>query len=187
MNKEHSSLFQTLRADLEAQNISATNPLAVLANLFLRPEYLAVFLHRLAYAGTHMGIIGKISARLWWRTNILLTGCTIAPQTMIGPGLNLPHPIGIVIGTKVIIGHHATIYQNVTIGLRHSPLLRDLDLYPTIGNNVTIYSGAVIVGGIKIGDGAIIGANAVVTKDIPENCIAVGVPARISPIQSTRS
>ncbi len=98
------------------------------------------------------------------------------PSARIGPGLLLPHPVGIVVGDDVEIGDNATIYQHVTLGQRGA---RDQS-YPVIGHNVVIYAGAVIIGNITIGDGAVIGANAVVTGDVPAGATAVGIPARIS-------
>ena len=82
------------------------------------------------------------------------------------------HAIGIVIGSGAVIGDNCKIYQQVTIG-------KEKGKFPIIGDNVTIYSGAKIIGDVKIGNNAIIGANAVVTRDVPDNCVAVGVPARV--------
>ena len=98
--------------------------------------------------------------------------CCISTNADLGENLILPHPLGIVIGSGVKLGKNVTIYQNVTIGQKNW-------LYPKIGNNVTIYAGAVIIGDINIGNNVIIGANAVVTKDIPDNSICAGVPAKI--------
>ena len=97
--------------------------------------------------------------------------CSISPGAKIDSGLSLPHPDGVIIGEKSTIGKNVTIYQQVTIGQNHGK-------YPTIGDNVIIYAGAKIIGGINIGDNSIIGANAVVTKDIPANSIWGGNPAK---------
>lgn len=87
------------------------------------------------------------------------------------------HPIGIVISAAEF-GKNNAIYQNVTIGAKYKDG-KWPDEYPKIGNNITVYAGAVIIGGITIGDNSIIGANAVVTKDVPANCIVAGNPAII--------
>ena len=86
------------------------------------------------------------------------------------------HPIGIVIAKGVKIGKNCIIFQNVTIG--HKKTTKHT-APPQIGNNVTIYANAMIIGDVKIGDNAVIGAGAVVLSDVPENCIALGNPAKI--------
>ena len=96
----------------------------------------------------------------------------ISPYCSIGNSLKLPHPIGVVIGRDAIIGNDCDIYQNVTLGQKDGK-------YPRLGNNVTVYAGAQIIGDVQIGDGAVIGANAVVLNDIPAGARAVGVPAKI--------
>ena len=96
----------------------------------------------------------------------------ISPECKIGDNIHFMHLDGICIGSGVEIGNNCTIYQQVTIG-------KEKEQFPTIGDNVTIYAGAKILGGIKIGNNAVIGANAVVLKDVPDNCVAVGIPARI--------
>lgn len=89
----------------------------------------------------------------------------------IGEGFIPFHAFSTIIRAQRI-GHNFTCFQNVTIG--HSKGEK-----PIIGNNVTVYAGAVIIGGIQIGDNVEVGANAVVTKDIPDNVVVAGIPARI--------
>lgn len=84
-----------------------------------------------------------------------------------------PHPVGIVIGSEVRIGRGVTIYQNVSIGRRGQGRAETND-YPTLNDHVTVYAGAVIMGNITIGHHSIIGANAVISKDIPPESIAFG-------------
>lgn len=101
--------------------------------------------------------------------NHITVGCKyLSDQQVI-----MPHPIGIVIGKNVCLGKNITIYQNVTLGTK------DGLLYPILHDGVTVYAGAVVVGGIKIGKNAIIGANSFVNIDVPDNAIVVGCPARI--------
>lgn len=100
-------------------------------------------------------------------------------------GTKFPHLLGIVISRAAKLGNNCIIYQNVTIGARN---VKEGDFnkpanYPIIGDNVIIYSGAVIVGSIKVGNNAIIGANSVVLNDVPENATVVGSPAKIIKIQ----
>ena len=97
---------------------------------------------------------------------------TVATTAKIGDGLRVNHFQGIVIGEGVEIGDNCKIYQQVTLGQKDGK-------YPAIGNNVTIYAGAKIIGDVKVGDGAIVGANAVVTKDVPVGSVVAGVPARV--------
>lgn len=115
------------------------------------------------------------------RRKRLFKACDIKNiEKLLYKDTNFPHPIGIVISKAAKIGYNCTIYQNVTIGSKtqksgnYSP-----KNYPQIGNNVTIYAGAVILGGITIGNNAIIGANSVVNKNIPPNTIVGGIPAKI--------
>ncbi|SEN60520.1 serine O-acetyltransferase [Sphingomonas gellani] len=103
-------------------------------------------------------------------------GCFVQPTASIGPGLKLPHPNGIVIGSKVRIGASCVIYQQVTLGGARRGAY-GTDAYPSIGDGVTIYAGAKLIGEIAIGEGAVIGANAVVLKNVPAEHSAVGVPA----------
>lgn len=102
-------------------------------------------------------------------------GICLGRYCSIGEDFRMPHPYNIVIGDNVKIGNKCCIYQGVTIGTSK----QYENKYPIIGNNVTIYTGAVVVGNIRIGDNVIIGANAVVLTDIPSDCVVVGIPAKV--------
>lgn len=106
----------------------------------------------------------------------ILTSIEISYESDIGEGLLIPHAQCIVVGTSQI-GSNVTIQQGVTIGANFKNV--DGRLYPTIGNNVFIGSGSKILGPINIGNNCMVGANAVVLKDFPDNCVIVGVPAKI--------
>lgn len=93
----------------------------------------------------------------------------------IGPGLCLVHPFNILIGRGVEIGEQCQIYHEVTLGTGQIPGT------PKIGNRVTIYPGARLLGGVVIGDGTIIGANCVVTKDVPSGSVILAAPSRVIP------
>jgi serine O-acetyltransferase len=112
----------------------------------------------------------------------LVYACDLSYLVRLGHGVRFPHNgLGVVIHSDVRIGDDCLIYQNVTIGGdgRGQPPAFGESPVPIIGNRVTIYSGAVVVGPIRIGDGAIIGANAVVLKTVPARTVVGGVPARI--------
>jgi serine O-acetyltransferase len=98
---------------------------------------------------------------------------SIHPAASIGSSVYLDHATGIVIGANVVIGDEVTILQNVSIG-------RGSELPPRIGRGVYIGGGATILGDISIGDFAKIGADALVTSDVPAGCTAVGNPARLT-------
>jgi serine O-acetyltransferase len=107
---------------------------------------------------------------LWWS---FITHSDIEPRATLGKRLMLPHPNGVVIHEDAVVGDDCMIMQQVTIGM-----IGDGEV-PTIGNDVYIGAGAKIIGKVMVGDGARIGANAVVTRDVPANCTAIGVPARM--------
>lgn len=88
-----------------------------------------------------------------------------------------PHPIGIVIGQKVILGENCIIYQNVTIGAKDTENYKE-SKYPILGDNVIIYPNSIIIGDVKIGNNAIIGAGSLVLNDVEEDTVVVGVPAK---------
>lgn len=109
-------------------------------------------------------------------------GIDLSRDAEVGPGLYIGHFSGIVVTPGAVIGRNCNLSQNVTIGV---PAVKDKNLYPVIGNNVYIGAGAVILGAIKIGDNSAIGANSVVTKDVPANARVVGAPARIINMKGT--
>lgn len=97
---------------------------------------------------------------------------SIGEHTKIGSNLIIPHQFNVVIGEGVKVGDNCTIFHHVTLGQNHGK-------YPIIGNNVTIYTGAVVVGDIKIGDNVVIGAGSIVTKNVSPNSIVAGNPAKV--------
>jgi serine O-acetyltransferase len=111
-------------------------------------------------------LVGKV---LFWFFKI-----EVAKTARIGPGLRLPHPMGIIIGPNTTIGESCDLYADVRLVLGHG-----CGQGPTIGNGVFLGDGAKVVGALKVGDNSVIGVSSVVTKDIPSNVTAVGVPARV--------
>ncbi len=145
------------------------------------------------YPSFHVMIFYKIG-NILWRYNLkflarlimhfarIFTGIEIHPAAKIGSNFFMDHGLGIVIGETTEIGENVTIYQGVTLGgimpSVESDLQRNQKRHPTVGNNVIIGSGAQILGAINIGDDARIGANSVVSRDVPANVTVAGVPAR---------
>lgn len=158
-----------------AANVDYSGRTAHLKAWLLSPAYRVLWLFRAAAICEQTHGIKKLLGRfLWWRI-VKGYGCYISPKAEIGPGLALPHPVGIVIGEGCRIGNNFTIYQGVTLGRKHDKVAA----YPTIGNNVTIYAGATLIGAINIGENAVIGAGALVTKDVPRNAVAKATASTI--------
>jgi serine O-acetyltransferase len=109
----------------------------------------------------------------------VITGAEIHLNTEIAGGFMMPHPNGIVIHADAKIGPNCLVFQQVTIGIRGIPGA------PIVGGHVDIGAGAKVLGAICLGNHCKIGANAVVLKDVPDNSVAVGVPAKILASQET--
>ncbi len=116
------------------------------------------------------------SARFISHINRLLTGIEIHPGAKIGRRLFIDHGMGVVIGETAEIGDDVLMYQGVVLG---GTTLEKEKRHPTLGNNVVVGAGAIVLGAINIGDGARIGAGSVVIHDVPSGAAVVGVPARI--------
>ena len=131
-----------------------------------------------AYRVAHKLHEGKhyLSARAVSQMARHLTGIEIHPGAKIGKGLVIDHGMGVVIGETTEIGDNCTIYQGVTLGGTGKDIGKR---HPTLGNGVMVGAGAKVLGPFKIGDNTKIAANAVVLEEIPENCTAVGIPAKI--------
>ena len=143
------------------------------------PGVKAVFFHRIA----NFFSIAKfhLVARIISQFSRFLTGIEIHPNAKIGKNLFIDHGMGVVIGETSEIGNNVTIYHNVTLG-GIAPSIntndqRNTKRHPTLEDNVVVGSGAQILGPITIGKNSLIGANAVVTKNVSEKSIMVGIPA----------
>jgi serine O-acetyltransferase len=144
------------------------------------PGVKAVFFHQIA----HFFCLAKFDliARIISQFSRFLTGIEIHPKVKIGKNLFIDHGMGVVIGETSEIGNNVTIYHMVTLG-GISPSIdsneqRSIKRHPTLKDNVVIGSGAQILGPVIIGENSKIGANAVVTKDVPDNAIMIGIPAK---------
>ncbi len=151
--------------------------LRVLRLLFNYMPLRAMFLFRLGswFAQHHIPFSKGIFYRWLYRSH----GLEISPGADIGGGLYIAHPIGCVISAKKI-GRNCSIISNVTIGMRNTWE------FPVIGDHVFIGAGARVLGGIHVGDGAVIGANAVVIEDVPAYATVVGVPAKVVKVAPER-
>ena len=140
----------------------------------------------LCYPGLHAICLYRLTNKLWrmdWKLAArfiahlgrMFTGIEIHPGATIGQKFFIDHGMGVVIGETAKIGNNVTLYHDVTLGgtswvqgIRH----------PQLGNDVIVGAGAQLLGPINIGDGARIGSNAVVVKDVPAGATVVGIPAR---------
>jgi serine O-acetyltransferase len=138
------------------------------------PGLHAILVHRLAHALWHAGL--KWSARFVSHLGRWLTGIEIHPGATIGRRFFIDHGMGVVIGETSEIGNDCTLYHGVTLG---GTTWNKGKRHPTLKNKVVVGAGAKILGPIIVGDGAKVGSNAVVVKDVPPNATAVGIPARI--------
>jgi len=140
-----------------------------------------------AYSGVHAVLLHRMAHRLWsWRLKWLarfvsafsrwLTGVEIHPGAKIGRRFFIDHGMGVVIGETAEIGDDVTLYHGVTLG---GTSWEKGKRHPTLGNNIVVGAGAKVLGPIKLGDGARVGSNAVVVKDVPENATVVGIPGRV--------
>lgn len=160
----------------EVASIKARDPAvrSAIEVILLYPSYRAIRDYRRAHWFHEHGwyfIARWISQRSRHKT-----GIEIHPGAKIGKNLFIDHGAGVVIGETTEIGDNCTLYQNVTLGGTGKDVGKR---HPTLGNNVMVGAGARVLGPFKIGDNSKIAANAVVLEEVPPNCTAVGVPARV--------
>ena len=148
--------------------------------LLTYPGVKALFFHRIAnfFSKAKFDLIARLISQL----SRFFTGIEIHPKAEIGKNFFIDHGMGVVIGETSEIGDNVTIYHATTLG-GISPSIKseeqiDVKRHPTLKNNVVVGSGAQVLGPIIVGENAKIGANAVVTKDVPTNAIMVGIPAK---------
>ena len=144
------------------------------------PGVKAIFFHRIAnfFCVAKFDLIARIISQF----SRFLTGIEIHPKANIGKNLFIDNGMGVVIGETAEIRDNVTIYHMVTLG-GISPSInsndqRNIKRHPTLMDNVVVGSGAQILGPVIVGKNAKIGSNAVVTKDVPDNAVMIGIPAR---------
>ena len=167
-------MFQNIKRDIRL--IKESDPAArnAVEILLTYPSLRAIRCYRLA----HMFYERKMftAARIisqWARAK---TGIEIHPGAVIGKGLFIDHGMGVVIGETAVIGDNCLLYQGVTLGGTGKDKGKR---HPTLGNNVLVGAGAKVLGPFTVGNNVKIAANAVVLNAIPDDCTAVGVPARV--------
>ena len=144
------------------------------------PGVKAIFFHRIAnfFSTAKFDLIARIISQF----SRFLTGIEIHPKAKIGKNLFIDHGMGVVIGETSEIADNVTIYHMVTLGCIapsiNSNDQRNIKRHPTIEDEVVIGSGAQVLGPVRVGRCAKIGANAVITKDVPEKAVMVGIPAK---------
>jgi serine O-acetyltransferase len=160
-------VFDNLRQDAARLAEVKGKPLArcVVEGLLFENGFQAVVLHRVAhwFRSRNIRVLGPFFAR--W--NLFLTGVDIAPSAVIGPGLYISHGTGLVIGGGARLGARAFLLQGVTIG---APTPARVAQMPTLGDDVFVGAGACIIGDIRVGSRVFIGVNAVVARDVPDDC-----------------
>jgi len=166
-------MFSLIKEDI--QTILQRDPAckSALEAFLCYPGLKAIWFHRIAHFLWTKNL--KLLARILSQISRFLTGIEIHPGAKIGRRFFIDHGAGVVIGETAEIGDEVTIYQGVVLG---GVSLEKKKRHPTIGNDVVIGAGAIVLGPIKIGDGVKIGANSVVLKDVRPYTTVVGIPAK---------
>lgn len=166
---------RTLREDLEAAQRRDPAARSRVEVALAYPGLHAVWVHRLAHRMWREPAL-RLPARLLSQASRAVTGVEIHPGATIGRRLFIDHGMGVVVGETAVVGDDVVLFHGATLG---GKTMRRGKRHPTVGNDVVVGAGAKVLGPVWIGDGAQIGANAVVLKDVPAGAVAVGVPATI--------
>jgi serine O-acetyltransferase len=140
---------------------------------FVYPSLTATVLYRVSRVLRLRRRRRAARAVMW--LNMILTGAEIEPISVIGPGLVLAHTRGVLVGQGTRVGRNAFIHSGVVLG---SILDERTSGFPTIGDDVTVYTKASVIGPISVGDRVTVGAHALVLDDVPARMVARGIPAR---------
>jgi serine O-acetyltransferase len=169
------TVVDTLVEDVDAAMARDPAAQSRLETFLVSPGLHAIWSHRVAHSLWQRPAY-RLPARMLSNVTRTLTGVEIHPGATIGRRFFIDHGMGVVIGETAIVGDDVMLYHDVTLGGRS---LARVKRHPTVGNRVTIGSGARVLGDILLGDDSMIGANSVVTKDVPNGSVAVGIPAQI--------
>ncbi len=166
--------MRIIKEDIQAVFDNDPAARSVIEVVFTYSGLHALWAHRIAHFFYRRGLL--TIARIISQVSRFFTGIEIHPGAKIGRRVFIDHGMGVVIGETCEIGNDVILYQGVTLGGTGKEKGKR---HPTIGNNVVIGSGAKVLGSFKVGDHAVIGANAVVLKEVPPNCTVVGIPGKI--------
>ncbi|MDP4756572.1 MAG: serine O-acetyltransferase [Aquiluna sp.] len=167
----------SIRDDIKAGLERDPATKSALELILTSPGLHAIWIYRFAHVLWKLKL--RILSRMVSNYAKFWTAIEIHPGAQIGKRLVIDHGVGVVIGETAIIGDDVLIYHGVTFG---GKTLDPVKRHPTVGNNVIVGAGAKLIGNITIGDNCAIGSNAVVTKDMPNGTVAVGVNARLLPM-----
>jgi len=167
-------LLKNLREEIDATLARDPAARSRLEVVLCYPGFHALVWHRLAHWLWQHGWL--LAGRFVSHLGRVLTGIEIHPGARIGKRVFIDHGMGVVIGETAEVGDDVTLYQGVTLG--GTSLTRGAKRHPTIGNGVIVSSGAQVLGPFRVGDGARIGAQAVVLSEVPDGATMVGIPAR---------
>jgi serine O-acetyltransferase len=167
------ALFDRLREDIDAMRERDPAARSRVEVVFCYPGFHALLLHRLAHGAWQSGF--RFIGRLISHIGRVVTGIEIHPGATVGRRVFIDHGMGCVIGETAEVGDDVTLYHGVTLG---GVSLKKEKRHPTLENGVIVGSGAQVLGPITVGEGARIGANAVVIRDVPPGVTMVGIPAK---------
>ena len=172
-------MINDIKAD--AFRISGKTSLGEVLVLALKCRtYRAVFTLRLCQHSATHGRLIRLAARLLHHWTQAKAGIDLPSALQVGPGLCIEHGWGLVVSSGAQIGSNVTLYNGVLIGRKDTiTTIGRAAAFPIIESDVWIGAHAIIVGGVRIGQGAVVGPGSVVTKDVPAHCVVVGNPARI--------
>lgn len=169
------STYKQLLLDCPGDNV---NFIKCLIAKYINPGYSVLFTYRIGFYLHHSKYrFFRVFALRKRMKLIFKKNCDISFSSRIGNKLKLVHPLGVVIGAGVLIGNNVTIFQNVTLG--SDGKRGKQKSYPIIEDDVVIYADSVILGKVRVGKNAIVGAKTLVNIDVPPNSIAVGTPCKI--------
>lgn len=173
------SLWKNIEADIARLAWNKPSRAKIVALIFTNRGLHAMMLYRFAHAlrRNRIPILPLVLARL----SQLFFAVDISPSAQLGPGIVIVHGFGIVIGERVQIAGDCCLYHGVTLGTRGLKWIHPdrIDGHPVVESGVLFGAGAKVLGPIRVGQGSIVGANAVVIEDVPPRAVVAGVPARI--------